>query len=219
VHIDLAVDHETRAFRLADRGKGPGADQCDLAPQQIVAHVEGYAVAFADEAARAPGPGRAHGACPRARRPGGVEREIGAAPMGELPDRRDCILRLRVHYLRGTELLRALETLLADVEGNDPRTHRDGKLRRREADRPLAEDRDGVAAGEIHPPQRAIGRAGTARDRRARLVGKRIWQRHERRCRYLEIIRMAAVAAAVACDETLLAQLRPAGPALPAPPA
>src|SRR5207253_503159 len=71
-------------------------------------------------------------------------------------------------------------------------------------------------AGEIHPPQRPEGRAGAAGDRRPRLEGELVGQRHQGGCRHLEIIGMAAVAADAVGDETLFAQLRPAGAAMAA---
>src|SRR5260370_40234377 len=107
VDVDLAIDDEACAFRLADRGKSPGSNQRELAAEHVVADVERDLVALADEAADAPGPGGAHRALPRARRAGGIEGEICAAAVGELLDGGDGVVRRRVYGRGGAELLGA----------------------------------------------------------------------------------------------------------------
>jgi hypothetical protein len=63
--------------------------------------------------------------------------------------------------------LRTFQPLRVDVERDHPRAHGLGELRAGQPDRTLAENRYRIAAGEIHAPQRAIGRPRAARDRRA----------------------------------------------------
>ena len=67
-------------------------------------------------------------------------------------DRGRCVPGFRIDRGVSTELLGALKPLGADIECDDARAHRRRKLCRRQADRSLTDDGDGVAAGEIHPP-------------------------------------------------------------------
>ena len=87
--------------------------------------------------------------------------------------------------LVGAELPGALQPLRVDVERDHPRAHRLGELGAGQADRPLAEDGDRVAAGDVHAPQRAIGGAGAAGDRGARREAQLLGQRHHRVGRHL----------------------------------
>ena len=75
---------------------------------------------------------------------------------------RDRIVGRRIDQGLGAEFFGARQPLGADVERDDAGAHRRGELRRREADRPLADHGDGVAAGKLHAPQRLIGGAGAA---------------------------------------------------------
>ena len=74
--------------------------------------------------------------------------------MGQLADRLDRIVRARVDHFVRAELAGEFAPLGRDVERDHARAHRDGKLRRGEAHRPLAEDRDCLAALQIEPLQR-----------------------------------------------------------------
>ena len=127
----------------------------------------------------------------------------------------DGIVGARVDHFVGAEFLGAVQPLRVDVERDDARAHRLGELRRRQPDRPLAEDRDRVVAGDPDAPQRAIGRAGAAGDRRARREGQFVEQRHQRVGRHLQVLGVAAVGVvAVHLHRHLLAELRPAGAAM-----
>jgi hypothetical protein len=101
-----------------------------------------------------------------------------------------------------------------DVERDHSRAHRDGELRRREPDRPLAEDGDRLAALQIEPLQRTVRRAGAAGDRRAGLERERVGQRHQRVYRHLHVLGMRAVAVCAEHGGAFEAHLRPARAAM-----
>ncbi len=124
--------------------------------------------AFADEAHRAPHLGAADRVQPGLRIARGVERQIGVTSVGEILDGGHRIVRAGIDRRIGAERFGALEPLRADVERDHFRAHRLGILRGRQPDWPLAEDRDGVVAGKVHPAQRAVGGAGTAGNRSPR---------------------------------------------------
>ena len=72
------------------------------------------------------------------------------------------------------------EPLLHDVHGDRARAHRARDQRRAETDRPLAEDRDRVATGELQPAERGERRPCAARRGGAVLEAERVGQRNER---------------------------------------
>src|SRR5256885_2118067 len=166
--VDLAVDDELRALGLTDLREGPRRDDCQLLPEHVGADIDRHLVALADKAGRAPHFRGAHRGDAPFRLARRIEREFGAVTLRQILDRADRVVGARVDGFPGAELLGALETLLADIERDDPRPHRVRQLRRGEADRPLPEDRDRVIARQLDPAQRAIGRAGAAGDRRTR---------------------------------------------------
>ena len=135
--------------------------------------------------------------------------------MGQVLDRADRVVRARIDGLPGAELLGPLQPFRADVERDDAGAHRRRELGRRQADRPLAEQRDRVVARNVQPAQRAIGGPGAAGDRRAGGKGQLVVQRHQGEGRHLQIARMPAMGI-VAVDEhrLFLAQLRPARAAM-----
>src|SRR3546814_74198 len=87
VDVDLAVGDEGRAFRLPDRGEGPGADQRHLPAQQVRTDVERDVAALADEAGLAPGAHAAHRLAPRLGRRRGVDGGGGTEAMGRDAER------------------------------------------------------------------------------------------------------------------------------------
>src|SRR5216684_116271 len=214
VDIDLARRDEVGAFGLADAREGPGRDDGELLPQQVGADVERDVAALADEAYRAPHLGALDGGEAAGFDAGSVEGEVGAAAR-EILDRAHGIVGAGVHDRVGAEFRGATEPFAARVDGDDARAHGGGELRRREADWALAEDGDGVVAGELHAAQRAIGRAGAAGDRRAGREAERVGERHQREGGHFEPGRVAAMrVVAVDRDRLLLAELRPAGAAM-----
>src|SRR5207248_9350407 len=109
----------------------------------------------------------------------------------------------------------ALEPLWADIEGDHPGAHRLGILRGGEPDRALTENRDGVVARKVHPAQRTIGGARTARDRCTRRERQLVRQGYQGVGRHFQVVRMAAMGViAVHLDRDLLAELLPAGAAM-----
>ena len=121
------------------------------------------------------------------------------------------IVRARIDRLPGAELLGARQPLRADIEGDDAGAHRRRELRRRQTDRPLAEQRDRVVAGDFEPAKRAIGGSGAAGDRRSAREAELVGERHQGEGRHLQIARVPAMGVvAVNQDRLLLAQLRPA---------
>ncbi len=82
-----------------------------------------------------------------------LEREIRALAAGQLPDRRDRFVLVRVDEGVGAEVLGPRQPLGAGVERDHARPHGGGELGRAQADRPLAEDRDGVARGQAEAPK------------------------------------------------------------------
>src|SRR6266850_1744966 len=97
--------------------------------------------------------------------------------------------------------------------------HRAAEQGGAEPDRSLAEDRQGVAARDVQPLQRAVRGAGAAGDRRAFLEGKRVREGHEREGRHGHVRRVAAVAGHAVDDDALAAELSPADAAMLAAPA
>ncbi len=136
--------------------------------------------------------------------------------MRQVLDRGRSVIAARIDQRVGAEFLGARKPLGADVERDDARAHRCGELRRRKAHRALADNGDGVAAGEIDPPQRLVGGAGAAGDRRAGGERQFVRQRHQRIGRYFHIRRMGAMAGPAIDDAAGVAHLRPAGAAVPA---
>ncbi len=106
------------------------------------------------------------------------------------------------------------QPLGADIERDHARAHRRGELGRRQPDWTLAEDRDGVAARQVDPPQRAVGRAGAARDRGAGRERQRVGQGNQRARRHLHVGRMRAVPGHAVDRDAAGAELRPADPAM-----
>jgi hypothetical protein len=217
VDIDLAVDAELRALGLDDGGEGPGRDQRHLAPEQVRADVDRHVAALAHETHGAPDLRAADGieTCLAVARC--IERQIGVFAVCQFLDRRDGVVGARIDQLVGAELPRALQPLRVGVERDHPRPHRLGELGAGQADRPLAEDRNRVPAGDVHAPKRAIGGAGAARDRRARREAQALMQRHHRVGRHLQVPGMPAVRiVAIDLHRHLLAELLPAGAAMAA---
>src|SRR5437667_329657 len=81
-------------------------------------------VAFADETHRAPGARAPDGGETARRRARGVERQVGAAAVGQVFDRRNGVARARIHHSVCAELPRAGKPLGAHVERDHPRAHR-----------------------------------------------------------------------------------------------
>ena len=162
---DFPVSDEPGTFRLPDRGKGPRADNRELLAQQVAADVERHAAALADKTYRSPWSRRAHRGHPALWRARCVQRQIGAGAMGESLDRLNRIGSLGIDQRIGAELLGARQPFSADVKRDHARAHGHGELRRRQPDRTLPDDRDGVRAAEIYPAQRAIGSASAAGNR------------------------------------------------------
>src|SRR5437773_2521214 len=71
----------------------------------------------------------------------------------------------------------------------------------------LAEDREGVAPGDVEALQRAVGGAGPARDRGALLEAERVGQGHERARRHLHVRRVPAVARHAVDDDPVRTEL------------
>src|SRR6478735_8880254 len=90
------------------------------------------------------------------------------------------------------------------------RAHFAWELRRRESDRPLAENRDRMIAAKAEALQRAPGRAGPAGDRRPGVERELVRQRHKRVRRAFHVTGMGAVAGrAVDFGDALDAELLP----------
>src|SRR6516165_7368675 len=208
--IDLALDDKARAVGLPLPREGPGADDRQLLAQHVGADVDRHIVAFADKAHRTPDLGAAHRRYATLGLARGVEGEIGTA-VGQVLDGTHRVVRTWVDRFPGPEFLRASQPLGTHIERNDARTHRGGELRRRQADRALAKQRDRVVAGNLQPAQGAIGGPGAAGDRRSGREGQLVGQRHQGEGRHVQIARVPAMGVvAVYQDRLFLAQLRPA---------
>ncbi len=179
------------------------------------ADIDLHVAALADEAHGAPDLGAADGIQPRLRVAGGIQGQVGVASVGQLLDRGDRVVRPRIHHLVGAEFLGALQPRRADIERDHSRAHRLGVLRAGQSDRSLAEDRNRIIPGQVHPAQCAIGGARSARDRRTGGERQLVGQRHQRVGRHLQILRVPAMrVGAVDLHRDLLAKLLPAGAAM-----
>src|SRR5213592_4402459 len=107
----------------------------------------------------------------------------------------------------GAELAGEREPLGDDVDRDHARAHRPSEHRGGEADGALAEDREGVAPGDVEALQRAVGGAGPARDRGALLEAERVGQGHERARRHLHVRRVPAVARHAVDDDPVRTEL------------
>ena len=116
------------------------------------------------------------------------------APWVSVADRGDRVVGFWIDQRVGAEFLGALEPLGAHIERDDAGAHGGGELRRRQPDRSLADHGNGIAAGEIHAPQRLIGGPGAAGDRRAGGKAERVGQGDERIGGDFHIGRVRAVA-------------------------
>src|SRR6266508_4502295 len=213
------VGDEARALRLAEAREGPRGVDRELSTDHVLADVEGRRVALADEGDPTPGgsaPNRGHA---RLRIAGAVHRGLDALAVGQLTERRDRIHLARVDDGLGAELPGERQALGGDIDRDHARAHRPSQHRGAEPDRPLAEDGEGVATGDIETLQRAVGGAGPARDRRPRREAERLGKRNQRVRRHAHEGRVAAVARHAVDDDALPAELRPADAAVLAPPA
>src|SRR5206468_3066512 len=86
-----------------------------------------------------------------------------ALAVGEIAERRDRIDLLRVDDRLGAELASQRQPFGGDVDRDHARAHRAAEQGGAEPDRPLAEDRQGVAARHVEPLQRAARGAHAAR--------------------------------------------------------
>ena len=189
----------------------------ELAADHVLADVEGGRVALADEGHAAPRGGAPHRGHARVRITRAVHRGLDALAVRELAQCRDRIRLLRVHDRLGTDLAREREPLGGDVDRDHARAHRASEQGGAEPHRPLAEDRERVAARDVQTLERAVGGPGAARDRRALLERDGVRHGHQREGRHLHEGRMGAVAGHAVDGDAVAAELRPAGAAVLAP--
>src|SRR5262249_41178063 len=207
------------AFFLAGVRERPRGVQGDLTPQQVLADLERDVVAFAHERDASPGVGAAHGLGTRLRLTRAVHRALGAVAVGEIVDRADGIALARVDRVLRPQLTGQLQALRRDVDRDDARSQRTPQQRRAQPDRPLAEDGERIAARDVEASQRAVGRAGAARPRRASLEAERVGQRDAGERRRLHEVCVATVTGDAVHRDALAAELRPAAAAVLAAPA
>ena len=71
--------------------------------------------------------------------------------MGQIADHLHDVILSRIDHFIGPELLGELQAFITNVEGDYPRAHRLGELRRTQSDRALPENRNGFVTRKIEP--------------------------------------------------------------------